>query len=82
MLVLRGRPIGVGIVGTQAGEMIGLWALAIANHLRMTAIAATILPYPTYGEISKRAAGAYFSPKLFDSSMVKRIVRWVQRILP
>ncbi len=82
VMVLRGRPIGVGIVGTQAGEMIGLWALAIANHLRMTAIAATILPYPTYGEISKRAAGAYFSPKLFDSSMVKRIVRWVQRILP
>ena len=82
VMVLRGRPIGVGIVGTQAGEMIGLWALAIANRLRMTAIAATVLPYPTFGEISKRAAGAYFSPKLFDSSMVKRIVRWVQRILP
>jgi hypothetical protein len=41
-----------------------------------------VAPYPTLGEINKRAAGAYFSPKLFDSARVKRIVRLVQRMLP
>jgi len=41
-----------------------------------------VLPYPTLGEVSKRAAGAYFSPKLFDSSVVKWVVRLVQRVLP
>jgi len=34
------------------------------------------------GEINKRAAGAYFSPRLFDSFAVKRIVGFVQRVLP
>ena len=41
-----------------------------------------VAPYPTLGEVSKRAAGAYFSPKLFDSPVVKRVVRLVQRYLP
>jgi len=48
----------------------------------MSAIANTVLPYPTIAEINKRAAGQYFSPKLFDSSMVKRVVRFVQRVIP
>ncbi len=62
--------------------MIGIWALAIANKLKMSAIANMVAPYPTLGEINKRAAGAYFSPRLFDSPMVKRVVGFVQRVLP
>jgi len=82
VMVVRCKPVGVGIVGTQAGELIALWAMAIANKLRMSAIAGTVLPYPTLNEVSKRAADAYFSPKLFDSPMIKRVVRAVQRLLP
>lgn len=82
VMILRGRPVGVTIVGPHAGELIGLWALALARGLKMSAIAGMVAPYPTYGEISKRAAGAYFSPQLFDSAMVKRVVRFVQRFLP
>jgi hypothetical protein len=48
----------------------------------MSALAAMIAPYPTMGETAKRAAGAYFSPQLFDNPMVKRVVRLVQRLLP
>ena len=65
--------------GAQAGELIQTWALAIANKLKMGAIAAMVAPYPTLGEINKRAAGAYFGPKLFESPWIKRIVRLVQR---
>ena len=82
VMVLRGRPIGVTAVGQGAGELIGLWALALSQQLRLSAVAGMVAPYPTYGEASKRAAGAYFSPRLFDSPMVKRLVRLVQRWLP
>lgn len=82
VMVLRGRPVGATIAGAEAGELIGMWAMAIANRQKMTAIANTVLPYPTLAEINKRAAGAYFSPRLFGSSMVKRFVGLVQRWLP
>ena len=82
VMILKGRPIGATIVGAQAGELIGLWALAIANKLKMSAVAGMVAPYPTLGEVNKRVAGAYFSPKLFDSPRVKQVVRFVQRYLP
>jgi len=82
VMVVKGRPVGASIVGAQAGELIGLWALVIANKLKMSAVANMVAPYPTLGEINKRAAGAYFSPRLFDNPTVKRVVGLVQRYLP
>ncbi len=82
VMVVKGRPVGASIVGAQAGELIGVWALAIANKLKMSAVANMVAPYPTLGEINKRAAGAYFSPKLFDNPTVKKVVGLVQRYLP
>ncbi len=82
VMVVRGRPIGVSIAGAQAGELINLWAFVLANRLKMKHVANMVAPYPTLGEINKRAAGAYFSPRLFDSAMVKRVVGLVQRWLP
>ena len=82
VMVVKGRPVGASIVGPQAGELIGLWALALSARLKMSAIAGMIAPYPTLGEVSKRAAGAYFSPKLFDNPALKRLVRLVQRWMP
>lgn len=82
VMVVKGRPVGASIVGPQAGELIGLWALAISARLKMSAIAGMVAPYPTLGEVSKRAAGAYFGPKLFESAALKRLVQLVQRWLP
>ncbi len=82
LMVVRGRPMGVTIVADDAGEQIALWALALANRLKLSAIAGTVLPYPTRAEISKRAAGAWFSPRLFESPIIKRVVRAVQRLVP
>jgi hypothetical protein len=48
----------------------------------MSAIVGMLAPYPTLGEVSKRAAGAYFSRKLFESPALKRLVRIVQRWVP
>ena len=82
LIAARGRPVGVTIVGAQAGELIAPYAVAMANNLKLSAIAGTVLPYPTLAEIGKRAAGAYFSPKLFDNLNMKRVVRLVQEWLP
>jgi pyruvate/2-oxoglutarate dehydrogenase complex dihydrolipoamide dehydrogenase (E3) component len=82
VMVVKGRPVGAAIVGPEAGELIGLWALAIQARLKLSAIAGTVLPYPTLGEVSKRATGAYFSPKLFDNPWLRRLVRLVQRVIP
>ena len=82
LMVVKGRPVGASIVGPQAGELIGLWALAISANLKISTVAGMIAPYPTLGEISKRSAGAYFSPTLFDNPRLKQVVRLVQRLLP
>jgi pyruvate/2-oxoglutarate dehydrogenase complex dihydrolipoamide dehydrogenase (E3) component len=82
VMVVRGRPVGVSIAGYQAGELIGLWALVLANSMKMSQVAAMVAPYPTIGEVNKRAAGAYFSPRLFESDLVKRVVGLVQRFIP
>ncbi|MGV6804878.1 MAG: dihydrolipoyl dehydrogenase family protein [Ruegeria sp.] len=82
VMVVRGRPVGASIVGRGAGEAANFWALALASRLKISAISGMISPYPTRGELSKRAAGAYFSPKLFKNRLVKRVVGAVQRWLP
>ncbi len=81
-MVVRGRPVGVSIVGPGAGDLISLWALVLANRLKMSHVAAMVAPYPTLGEIGRQVAGAYYAPRLFGSARVKGIVRFVQRFLP
>src|SRR5579863_1214860 len=74
----RGRVLGADIVGAEAGELIHLWTLAVSKGLGIGAVAGMIAPYPTLGEIGKRAAGNYFLPKLF-SECAKRLVRFLAR---
>ena len=81
-MVVKGRPVGVSIVGPNAGELINFWAMVLANGLKMSNVAAMVSPYPTLMEVNKRVAGAYFTPRLFDNPKVKRIVGLVQRFIP
>ncbi len=82
VMIVKGRPIGASIVGAQAGELISLWALVIANKLKISAVTNMIAPYPTLSELNKRAAGQYYVPRLFENAGVKRVVRFVQKVLP
>lgn len=75
----NGLILGASIVGAQAGELIGLWALAISCRLKISAVAGMIAPYPTMGEISKRAAGAWYTPTLF-SGRTRRVVNLLQKL--
>ena len=69
-----GRVLGAAIVGAHAGELILPWVLAIERGLRLSALADTIAPYPTRTEASRRAAGAYYAPRLFGGT-TRRLVR-------
>jgi len=72
-----GRILGAAIVGAHAGELIQPWQLAMANGLKVGALATLIAPYPTLGEASKRAAGSFYTPKLF-TKRTRRLVRFLR----
>ncbi|MEL6482502.1 MAG: dihydrolipoamide dehydrogenase, partial [Pseudomonadota bacterium] len=76
----KGKILGASIVGPAAGEIIHPWALAIANGQKIGAVAGMVAPYPTLGEVTKRAAGAYYAPRLFESAFVKRMVRLLAKL--
>lgn len=74
----RGRVLGATIVGPHAGELIQPWVLAVSQKLRIGALAGMIAPYPTLGEVSKRAAGSYYTDTLFGPR-TRRLVRFLMR---
>jgi pyruvate/2-oxoglutarate dehydrogenase complex dihydrolipoamide dehydrogenase (E3) component len=73
MITKKGVVVGASMVGEKAGELIQSWCLPISKGLKVKDIAGLILPYPTLGEINKRAAGSYYTPSLF-SDRTRRIV--------
>jgi pyruvate/2-oxoglutarate dehydrogenase complex dihydrolipoamide dehydrogenase (E3) component len=75
----NGRVLGASIVGAHAGELIQSWGLAITGGLKLGTMAGFIAPYPTLGEASKRAAGSFFTPKLF-SDRTRKLVRLLARL--
>ncbi len=75
----KGRILGATIVGRHAGELILPWVLAVQKGLKVSDMAGVIAPYPTLGEVSKRVAGAYYTPALF-SDRTKKVVGLMQRL--
>ena len=78
-VVKGGRILGASIVGANAGEVVQPWCLAIANGMKVGAMAGLVAPYPTLGEINKRVAGSYYTPKLFNER-TRKIVRFLLRL--
>ncbi len=73
----KGKIVGVTIVGSQAGELIAMWVLAVARNLNLRDITDLVLPYPTLSEIGKRAAIDYFTPSL-TGVWARRIIGWMR----
>jgi pyruvate/2-oxoglutarate dehydrogenase complex dihydrolipoamide dehydrogenase (E3) component len=74
----KNKIVGATIVGHNAGEIINMWSLAIAQGLNIQAMAQWISPYPTLSEISKRAAGTFYSAKA-SSPFVRNLVGWLRK---
>lgn len=75
----RGRILGAGIVGRNAGDLLQPWELAIRRKLKIGALADLIVPYPTRSEANKRAAGGFYADKLF-SPRTRKLVRLLLRL--
>ncbi len=71
-----GRILGVSILGSHAGEMIGEYALAMRHGVSLSKVSATIHPYPTYVLGNRRAADQFMLAKLTPG-----MVRWLRRLL-
>jgi len=65
------KPLGVQIFGPQAGELLSEWVAVFNGKVGLSTLAAAIHPYPTLGEINKRVAGLYLSPKIFSDRIRK-----------
>jgi hypothetical protein len=66
------------MVGAHAGELILPWVFAVQGKLKVKDMASVIAPYPTLSEITKRAAGSFYTPSLF-SDRTRRLVRFLGR---
>lgn len=75
----QGRVLGAGILAPHAGEMIGVWTLAIARQVPLAALAGMIVPYPTRSEAGKRAAGIRYAARLF-APRTRRLVRLLMHL--
>ncbi len=69
----RGKILGAGIVGAQAGELIQMWSLAMQKGLPLSAMANIVPPSPTLAEMNKMAAENYFLPRA-QSPLLRRII--------
>ncbi|MCF8061433.1 MAG: FAD-dependent oxidoreductase [Deltaproteobacteria bacterium] len=65
------KPLGVQILGPRAGELLSEWVAVLNGKVKLSTLASAVHPYPTLGEINKRVAGAYFSPKIFSDKVRK-----------
>ncbi len=76
-MILDGKekPIGVQILGPQAGELLSEWVAVLNGKMKLSTLASAIHPYPTLAEINKRVVGNFFSPKIF-SERVKKGLRF------
>ncbi len=69
----RGKILGAGLVGAQAGELIQMWSLAMQKGISLNDMRSIVSPYPTLAEINKRAAVSYFAPRA-QHPLLRRII--------
>ena len=65
------KPIGIQILGPHADDLLNEWVAILNGKVKLSTLAAAIHPYPSIGEINKKVAGSYFSPKIFSEKVQK-----------
>ncbi len=71
----KGRILGAGIVGANAGELVSFFSYAIANKMKMSSFTRFVAPYPTIGEIIKRLGVAFYADQV-DNPWLARLRRF------
>lgn len=74
----RGRVLGASVVGHDAGELIALWALAIANRLNVKVIARMTPPSPSRSAVSRSVAETFEQAGL-THQLRRRIIDFLRK---
>ncbi|OXT01766.1 dihydrolipoamide dehydrogenase [Notoacmeibacter marinus] len=78
LVIAGGKIVGVHIFGDAADEMIGFWCLAIQKGMKPSDVTGYVPPYPTRGEIGKRAATDYYSAMARDPR-IRKLIAFLRR---
>jgi hypothetical protein len=65
------KPAGVQILGMNSGDLLNEWVAVLNGGVKLSTLASAVHPYPTLGEINKRVAGSFLSPKIFSKKIQK-----------
>lgn len=65
LVLVRGRPVGVTLVGDHAGELMLPWVMLMGRRTSLWSLSGAIVPYPTRGELTKALAFAAYEDRLF-----------------
>ncbi|GAB6058985.1 dihydrolipoyl dehydrogenase family protein [Desulfonatronum parangueonense] len=73
LLDRKNKPLGIQIVGPQAGELLSEWVAVVNGKVKLSTMAGAVHPYPTLAEINKRVAGKHLSEKIFSEGVQKTL---------
>jgi pyruvate/2-oxoglutarate dehydrogenase complex dihydrolipoamide dehydrogenase (E3) component len=73
LLDAKEKPIGIQILGPQAGELLSEWVAIMNGGMKLSSLASAVHPYPTLGEINKRVVGNFFAGKIFSEKVKKAL---------
>jgi pyruvate/2-oxoglutarate dehydrogenase complex dihydrolipoamide dehydrogenase (E3) component len=73
VLDAKGRLLGASLVGSQAGEVLHEFVLAVRKRLHVREVVDTIHIYPVLAQVNKRAAGGFYARRLFTPRFRKRM---------
>ncbi len=69
----RGKILGAGIAGAQAGEIVQMWSLAMQNGISLSAMSSIVSPFPTLAGMNQKAAESHFLPRA-QNPLLRRII--------
>lgn len=72
---MSGKILGATIYGSQAGDMISEYGVAMRNGVTLRKLADTIHPYPTYGLGARRAADQWYIKN--QKTWMMKAVKWI-----
>ncbi len=81
LVVHKKKILGASILGPHAGELIHEIALVMKTGAGIGDISATIHAYPTLAQIHRRTVNTFYGKKLFSPG-TRRLVKWINRLLP
>jgi pyruvate/2-oxoglutarate dehydrogenase complex dihydrolipoamide dehydrogenase (E3) component len=71
ILDAREKPVGVQILGPQAGELLSEWVAALNGKVKLMTLVGAVHPYPTLGEINKKVVSNLISEKIYSEKIKK-----------